>query len=180
MSESASRRLGKRWRAQRPMILVALSSLLLTGLALSMAMEAMAGQAAAADAVTIQVYKTPTCGCCTKWIDHLRAAGFDVEATDLPDLTTLKAMNGVPNALSSCHTATVDGYVLEGHVPASDVRRLLAERPKIAGLAVPGMPMGSPGMEHPDPRRHEAFDVIAFGATGEAAPALTVFSSHAP
>jgi hypothetical protein len=136
---------------------------------------------ASADSTTIQVYKTPTCGCCTKWIDHLRDAGFDVEATDMPDLTALKAMNGVPNGLTSCHTAMVEGYVIEGHVPASDITKLLAERPKIAGLAVPGMPMGSPGMEHPDPSRHESFDVLAFGAVsvpGE--DRLTVFSTHAP
>ena len=102
-----------------------------------------------ADATTIQVYKTPTCGCCSKWIDHLRDAGFAVEATDLPDLSRLKAENGVARGLSSCHTALIEGYVLEGHVPASDIERLLAERPTITGLAVPGMPMGSPGMEHP-------------------------------
>ena len=128
-----------------------------------------------AEATTIQVYKTPTCGCCSKWIDHLRDAGFDVEATDLPDLTALKIENGVTRALSSCHTAMVEGYVVEGHVPAEDIRRMLDERPAIAGLAVPGMPMGSPGMEHPDPRRHEAYDVVAFGANG-----TTVYASHAP
>lgn len=129
----------------------------------------------AAEATTIQVYKTPTCGCCGDWIEHLRDAGFDVEATDLPDLSRLKAENGVTRALASCHTAMVDGYVIEGHVPAQDIRRMLEERPKIAGLAVPGMPMGSPGMEHPDPSRHEAFDVVAFGADG-----TRVYASHAP
>ena len=128
-----------------------------------------------ADATTIQVYKTPTCGCCTKWIDHLRDAGFEVEATDLPDLSRLKAENGVAHGLSSCHTALIEGYVLEGHVPASDIERLLAERPAITGLAVPGMPMGSPGMEHPDPSRHEAYDVLAFGPDG-----TRVFASHTP
>lgn len=128
-----------------------------------------------ADATTIQVYKTPTCGCCTKWIDHLREAGFAVEATDLADLSRLKAENGVAHGLSSCHTALIEGYVLEGHVPASDIERLLAERPAITGLAVPGMPMGSPGMEHPDPQRHEAYDVLAFGPEG-----TRVFASHTP
>jgi len=128
-----------------------------------------------AKADVIQVYKTPTCGCCSKWIDHLEEAGFRVEATDLPDLTSLKAANGVERTLASCHTALVGGYVVEGHVPAEDIRRLLAERPEISGLAVPGMPMGSPGMEHPDPARHEAFDVIAFGADGR-----QVYASHAP
>ena len=125
-------------------------------IAIAMALTALAQPGCSrAEAETIQVYKTPTCGCCTKWIDHLREAGFNVEATDMPDLSSLKAMNGISIELSSCHTAIVEGYVLEGHVPASDVRRLLAERPKIAGLAVPGMPMGSPGMEHSDSSRHE-------------------------
>ena len=124
---------------------------------------------------TIQVYKTPTCGCCTKWIDSLRAAGFKVEATDMPDLTTLKAMNGIPTNLSSCHTAIVSGYVVEGHVPAADLKRLLKEKPAVAGLSVPGMPLGSPGMEHPDPTRHEAYDVLAFGPDG-----VSVFASHGP
>lgn len=135
-------------------------------------------QDAFAEGPTIQVYKTPTCGCCSKWIDHLRAAGFEVEATDLPDLTRLKATNGVPRSLASCHTGLVEGYVLEGHVPAGDVERLLEERPAIAGLAVPGMPMGSPGMEHPDPRRHEAYDVVAFGTKD--AGGTRVWASHAP
>lgn len=128
-----------------------------------------------AEALEIHVYKTPTCGCCSKWIDHLRAEGFTVRAEDLPDLTALKASHAVTPALASCHTATIDGYVVEGHVPASDIRRLLSERPAIAGLAVPGMPLGSPGMEHPDPARHQAFDVLAFG---NGAP--RVFARHTP
>lgn len=131
--------------------------------------SALAGEA------TIQVYKTPTCGCCTKWIDHLREAGFTVEATELANLDALKAMNGIPGKLSSCHTAIVEGYVIEGHVPASDIARLLKERPGVSGLAVPGMPMGSPGMEHPDPRRHESYDVVSFGPDGE-----KIFSRHGP
>jgi hypothetical protein len=125
------------------------------------------------DRPTIQVFKTATCGCCTKWIDHLRAAGFQVEATDMPDLAGLKNENGVPEELSSCHTALVDGYVIEGHVPAQDIERLLAERPAVAGLAVPEMPMGSPGMEHPDPSRHQPYDVMSFGRDG-----VRVFASH--
>ncbi|MAG29660.1 MAG: hypothetical protein CL908_02055 [Deltaproteobacteria bacterium] len=134
-----------------------------------------AGEPSFAENPTIQVYKTPTCGCCTKWIDHLRDAGFSVEATELPSLDSLKAMNGVPRKLASCHTALVDGYVIEGHVPASDVVRLLSERPRVSGLAVPGMPMGSPGMEHPDPSRHEAYQVVSFGPDG-----VEVFSRHQP
>lgn len=128
-----------------------------------------------AEGPTIQVYKTPTCGCCSKWIDHLKQAGFTVEATELASLESLKAMNGVPPKLASCHTALVEGYVIEGHVPASDVRRLLAEKPKVAGLAVPGMPMGSPGMEHPDPSRHEAYEVVSFGEGG-----VQIFAEHTP
>ena len=128
-----------------------------------------------ADATTIQVYKTPTCGCCSEWIEHLRDAGFRVEATDLTDLTAIKTEHGVTRDLASCHTAFVGDYVIEGHVPAQDIRRLLEERPEIAGLAVPGMPMGSPGMEHPDPSRHEAYDVVAFGPQGRG-----VFASHTP
>ena len=129
----------------------------------------------AAKASVIQVYKTPTCGCCTKWIDHLRAEGFEVKATDLRSLDQLKAMNGVPQDLAACHTGLVGGYVIERHVPASDIRRLLAEKPDVSGLAVPGMPMGSPGMEHPDPHRHEAFDGMSFGADG-----VKKFSRHTP
>ncbi len=128
---------------------------------------------AAADQPTIQVFKTATCGCCTKWIDHLEGAGFEVEAKDLPDLASLKRENGVPAELSSCHTALVAGYVIEGHVPAADIERLLAERPAISGLAVPEMPLGSPGMEHPDPSRHQPYQVMSFGKDG-----IQVFASH--
>lgn len=125
-------------------------------------------------ATTIQVWKTPTCGCCSKWIDHLEAAGFSVEATDLPDLSSVKREHAVPSTLESCHTALVEGYVLEGHVPAGDVERLLAERPAgIKGLAVPEMPLGSPGMEHSDPTLHQPYDVMSFGQSG-----VQVFASH--
>jgi len=111
----------------------------------------------------VQVYKTPTCGCCTGWVDHLRDQGFTVEAIDLPDLSAVKARLGVDPDLMSCHTATVDGYVVEGHVPAGTIRRLLAERPEIAGIAVPGMPIGSPGMEGPNP---ESYFVVGFDRSG--------------
>ena len=151
---------------------------LVLGFALAAAFSFMfaSGPVAAADQQpTIHVYKTPTCGCCSKWIDSLRAEGFTVEATDMPDLTTLKAANGVPRQLASCHTALVSGYIVEGHVPAADLKRLLREKPAVAGLSVPGMPLGSPGMEHPDPSRHEAYEVLAFGADG-----VSVFASHAP
>ena len=98
----------------------------------------------------LTVYKTPTCGCCSKWVDHMRANGVDAKVQDLPDLSAVKAKLGVPAELGSCHTAVVGRYVIEGHIPADAVHRLLKERPTtVTGLAVPGMPLGSPGMEVP-------------------------------
>jgi hypothetical protein len=120
----------------------------------------------------VRVYKSPTCGCCEKWVDHLRAEGFTVHTSDVPDLAPIKQENGIAPELSACHTAFVGGYVVEGHVPASDIRRLLAERPKVAGLAVPGMPIGSPGMEGPNAAPYE---VLSFGGQG-----VRVFSKHTP
>lgn len=133
---------------------------------------ALVGSPAAADPAQVHVYKSPTCGCCSKWMDHLRSNGFSVRATDVPDVRPIKLENGVPGRLASCHTAFVGGYIVEGHVPAQDLRRLLRERPGVAGLAVPGMPIGSPGMEGPDPERYE---VLSFGAGG-----VRVFAEHAP
>ena len=121
----------------------------------------------------IDVYKTPTCGCCSKWVEHLRHEGFEVRTTDLADLAEIKASHGVPRQLESCHTALVAGYVLEGHVPGADVQRLLEERPAIAGLAVPGMPIGSPGMEIPGSNA-QPYDVIAFRNDGS----RQVFATH--
>ena len=95
------------------------------------------------------VHRSPTCGCCMNWVEHMRHAGFDVEVRNVADMGAVKARLGVPDEMRSCHTAEVGGYFIEGHVPAADIRRLLAERPDAKGLAVPGMPMGSPGMEHP-------------------------------
>jgi hypothetical protein len=120
----------------------------------------------------ITVYKTPTCGCCRLWVDHLRAAGFEVTAHDLPDLAAVKRERKVPGALASCHTGVVGGYVVEGHVPAEDVRRLLAERPAALGVAVPGMPLGSPGMEAGG--RREPYRVLLFDERGE----TRVFAHH--
>jgi hypothetical protein len=102
---------------------------------------------AQATAQTIDVIKSPYCGCCAQWVEHLRANGFTVRVTDVEDLDPVARQHGVPDELRSCHTATVGGYVIEGHVPAADIRRLLDERPQATGLAVPGMPIGSPGME---------------------------------
>ena len=130
------------------------------------------GPSSAADPIEIQVFKSPTCGCCTKWVDHLRENGFAVKVTELKDVTPIKLENGVPRQLSSCHTAIADGYIVEGHVPAADIRRLLTERPKISGLAVPRMPIGSPGMEGPNPERYQ---VLSFGVDG-----THVFAEHGP
>lgn len=121
----------------------------------------------AADAPLVTVYKSPTCGCCKAWASYMEREGFRVETRDVVDMTTVKDSLGVPSDLSSCHTGTVDGYVLEGHVPAEQVRRLLAERPEARGLAVPGMPIGSPGMEQGDLR--QPYDVLVVGEGGEAA-----------
>lgn len=129
--------------------------------------EAAEGAAAPAQELpTVLVYKSPTCGCCNGWIEHLEAAGFAVEARDTRDLMTVKRDAGVPVQLSSCHTALVDGYVVEGHVPAEHVKSLLANDSELAGIAVPGMPTGSPGMEGPDPQPYE---VYSFTHDGQAA-----------
>lgn len=122
----------------------------------------------------VVVYKSPTCGCCTAWIDHMKAAGFDVEVHDMEDVAPVKDEQGVYPQLRSCHTALVGGYVLEGHVPAEQVARLLAERPTIRGLAVPGMPIGSPGMEQGSPENYQEYDVVAFTNDGQ----MTVYSKE--
>ena len=119
---------------------------------------------AAAAPTPITVYKDPSCGCCTKWIDHLRAHGFAVTARDMDDMDEVKATFGVPGKLQSCHTATLGSYVVEGHVPADVIQKMLKERPKILGLAVPGMPVGSPGMEG---GRAQHYDVVAFERNGK-------------
>ena len=110
------------------------------------------------------MYKDPSCGCCTKWIDHLRAHGFAVTARDMDDMDEVKATFGVPGKLQSCHTATLGSYVVEGHVPADVIQKMLKERPRILGLAVPGMPVGSPGMEG---GRAQHYDVVAFERNGK-------------
>jgi hypothetical protein len=122
--------------------------------------------AAAAPRPGVTVYKSPTCGCCTEWVAHLRRHGFRVKTEDLADLQPIKTRHGVPAALQSCHTALVDGYVVEGHVPADLVDRLLRERPRVVGIAVPGMPVGSPGMEVPG-RPAERYQVVTFDRAGQ-------------
>ena len=121
----------------------------------------------------VDIYKDPTCGCCGKWVTHLKTEGFATTVTDVRDIAAVKAKYRVPDQLRSCHTALVGGFVIEGHVPASDVRRLLEERPKVVGLAVPGMPTGSPGMEGPNGR---PYDVLTFDAAGK----TTVYSTQKP
>ncbi len=121
----------------------------------------------------VDVYKDPTCGCCSNWVTHMKKRGFDTTVTDVRDIAAVKAKYDVPNQLRSCHTALVGGYVIEGHVPATDVQRLLKQRPKVVGLAVPGMPTGSPGMEGQNGR---PYDVLTFDAAGK----TTVFSTQQP
>jgi len=120
--------------------------------------------AAASDAAALTVHRDPSCGCCAGWVQHLRDAGFTAQVEETPDLEPIRARLGVPSNLVACHTAEVAGYVVEGHVPAAAVRRLLAERPNAKGIAVPGMPVGSPGMEGGKPQRYE---VVLFGADGQ-------------
>ncbi|MPY87423.1 MAG: DUF411 domain-containing protein [Luteitalea sp.] len=123
--------------------------------------------------VAVTVYKSATCGCCAKWNDHLSANGFEVTSNDVgkEELQSIKDKHGVPAATHSCHTALIGDYVVEGHVPADVIRKLLQERPKVLGIAVPGMPMGSPGMEGP---RKDAYQVLTFDAQG----ATEVFASR--
>jgi hypothetical protein len=121
----------------------------------------------------VQVYKDATCGCCSLWVEHLRKAGFSATVTDSEDMAAIKTKYGVPRQARSCHTAVVDGYVVEGHVPAADVQRLLKERPRIVGIGVPGMPIGSPGMEVASVKP-QPYDVLTFDKAGQTA----VFASH--
>ena len=111
----------------------------------------------------VVIHKDPNCGCCQKWADHLTAAGFSVKVIASPDLATIKAKLGVTDDIKSCHTAEVGGYVIEGHVPADAILRLLREKPAALGLAVPGMPAGSPGMEG---STAESYNVLLFGSEG--------------
>jgi len=125
----------------------------------------------AAKKATITVYKDPACGCCKKWIEHLLKNGYRVDAKDAPNMTEIKRTLGVPDALTACHTAVVNGYLIEGHVPAADIDRLLEQKPRIAGLAVPGMPAGSPGMEGMGSQHYQ---VMTFDKKGK----TTVFTNH--
>nr|WP_232502268.1 DUF411 domain-containing protein [Azoarcus olearius] len=125
---------------------------------------------AAGEAVTM--YKDPNCGCCGKWAEHMRSHGFSVKEIATPRMGEVKREAGVPQVLGSCHTAKVGGYVVEGHVPAADVKRMLADKPQILGISAPGMPQGSPGMEGPYPA--DRYDVVSFDRDGKQA----VFARH--
>jgi hypothetical protein len=129
----------------------------------------IAGAPARAAETSLEVWKNRGCGCCSAWADHLRAAGLTVVVHEVEDVAAIRAAAGVPPDLGACHTAEVAGYLVEGHVPAAHILRLLAERPSIRGLAVPGMPIGSPGMEVPG-SPGEPFVVIAFAADGSRYP----------
>ncbi|QOY92573.1 DUF411 domain-containing protein [Massilia sp. UMI-21] len=120
---------------------------------------------AMAAAPVIEVFKSESCGCCAAWVEHLKANGFAPKVHNVANPADYRARGGIPDELGSCHTATAEGYAIEGHVPASDIKRLLAARPKAKGLAVPGMPLGSPGMEGP---RKDPFDVLLVQGKGKA------------
>lgn len=120
---------------------------------------------------TVDVYKSASCGCCGKWAEHLRQNGFDVKTHDVADVPAKRKSLGMPDRLGSCHTAKVGSYVIEGHVPAQDIRRLLKEKPKALGLAVPSMPPGAPGMESPHPVAYDALLVRTNDST-------SVFARH--
>ncbi|MCW8914254.1 MAG: DUF411 domain-containing protein [Magnetovibrio sp.] len=124
-----------------------------------------------AKAAEMVVYKSPSCGCCGAWIDHVKDSGFEVEVHDVLDLSAIKAKAGVPGEMESCHTAMIDGYVVEGHVPADDIKQLLVERPDVNGISVPGMPIGSPGMEMGDEK--EPYASVLFSEAG-----YQVFAEH--
>ncbi len=133
-------------------------------LALTTGAARPSAEAAPAKEPIVTVYKDPNCGCCKSWIEHLVKHGYRVEARDTSEMTEIKRTLGVPDDLASCHTGVVNGYVIEGHVPAADIARLLKKKPKVVGLAVPGMPMGSPGMEGP---RTDRYKVLSFDKAGK-------------
>ncbi|HSD41323.1 MAG TPA: DUF411 domain-containing protein [Burkholderiales bacterium] len=139
----------------------------------ALAAAGVAGRAGATALPEMVVYKSPTCGCCTDWVKHLRANGFAVKTVEVNDLGPVRQRFGVPDRLASCHTAVIGGYAVEGHVPAAAVKRLLAEKPSVVGISVPGMPNGSPGMEGPKP---EPFSAVVFDERGNA----RVFESYRP
>lgn len=131
----------------------------------------LGSSAVMAQAAAVEVFKSPYCGCCGKWVEHLRQNGFEVKTHDVEDVPAARQKLGMPDRLGSCHTAKVGGYVVEGHVPATDIQRLLKEKPKALGLAVPSMPPGSPGMESAKPMPYQTLLVQSDGST-------RVFAQH--
>jgi hypothetical protein len=144
---------------------------LFAGAAALLALHALDARAAA-PLPEVQVYKSPSCGCCGAWVEHMKAAGFAVKVTEVNDTTATRKRLGMPDRYGSCHSATVGGYVLEGHVPAIDVKRLLKTKPKAVGLAVPGMPPSAPGMDTPG--RKDPYQVLLVDASGQS----SVFASY--
>lgn len=122
------------------------------------------GNAAQAAGQEMTVYRDPSCGCCEGWISHLEAEGFQVKNIATPEVNSMKQQYGIPEEMTSCHTGIIDGYTIEGHVPSADIHRLIAEHPNVNGIAVPGMPVGTPGMEDGD--RQDSFTVYSFGEEG--------------
>lgn len=145
--------------------------LALGALAAGVPARALLAQSASAD-MRVEVWKTATCGCCKLWVEHMQAAGFRVTALDVPDVGPYKRKLGVPPPLESCHTGVVAGYAIEGHIPADVIKQMLKQKPKIAGLVVPGMPLGSPGMEQGG--RVDRYDILTFDKTGK----TTVFATR--
>ena len=120
----------------------------------------------------VEVFKNPDCGCCGAWVDHLKAAGFPVKVNETPDTSTIRKKHGIPDEFGSCHTGVVSGYAVEGHVPAEDIKRLLAKKPVAIGLSVPGMPVGSPGMEAGS--RKDPYQVLLIDKAGRS----SVFATY--
>lgn len=137
---------------------------LVLGIISTLAVTTWTSIARAANLPAIVAYRNPGCGCCEKWAEQLKAAGFDVSMQDDPDLSARRAVAGVPDDLAGCHTALMGDYVIEGHVPLAEIEKLISEKPAIRGIAVPGMPTGSPGMEMGESR--DAYEVVAFAADG--------------
>lgn len=131
----------------------------------------LGASAAMAQATVVEVFKSPYCGCCGKWVEHMRQNGFEVKAHDVEDVPAVRQKLGMPDRLGSCHTAKIGGYIVEGHVPAADIQRLLKEKPKALGLSVPSMPPGSPGMESSKPIPYQTLLVQSDGST-------RVFAQH--
>ena len=131
----------------------------------------LGASSAMAQATVVEVFKSPYCGCCGKWVEHMRQNGFEVKAHDVEDVPAVRQKLGMPDRLGSCHTAKIGGYVVEGHVPAADIQRLLKEKPKALGLSVPSMPPGSPGMESSKPIPYQTLLVQSDGST-------RVFAQH--